>query len=201
MQEHTGTPEARWFGALLMAGFAIPLFVWSAFNAGYFDIDSQNFVIPLAIFLGAPLAFLAALWSRDHYANGLLAGVFGGFWFTYGGLLWLSQTGVVEAAGRHMYALFFVAWAITFAIVWLGSVRQNWTFSLVALGASVMLVLLGVHYFGAGRGFLEAGGWVGFITAGLAWYASLAETLRLEYQRPVLPTDWSWFRQFRAGHR
>jgi len=32
--------------ALAMAAFAVPLFIWSAFNAGYFDLGSERFIIP-----------------------------------------------------------------------------------------------------------------------------------------------------------
>lgn len=196
------TNQARAYTPLLLGALAVPLFVWSAFNAGFFDLDSESFIIPLAVFFGAPLAVLGAFWAREaHFFRSTMAGAFGGFWLTYGLYLWLRQTGVVENSTAHMVALFFTAWAVTFAILWLGSVREAWTYSLVSLGSAVMLALLAIAYFGGGTTFRDIGGWVGFVTAGLAWYASLAEILNLEYRRPILPTDWTWFRRTRPGHR
>src|SRR3990172_6617386 len=83
--------------ALAMVAFALPLFIWSAFNAGYFKASNEEFIIPLAVFLGGPIAFASAMWAlyrRDAYL-GTAAGVFAAFWISYGMLLWLIQRGVV----------------------------------------------------------------------------------------------------------
>lgn len=187
--------------AIAMAAFAVPLFVWSAFNADYFDLTGENFIIPLAVFFGGPIAIGAAMWAyhrRDAYLA-TVSGLFGSFWLTYGMLLWLIHQGVVTqgASAADLRGLYFAAWAVTFGILWLASVREHWALSLVTLGAGAMFVLLSIAYYSDRERVLEAGGWVGFVTAGVAWYTALAEMLNAEFKQPVLPTDWTWFRDLR----
>src|SRR3990172_732261 len=181
--------------ALAMAAFAAPLFVWSAFNAGYFDLKDESFVIPLAVFFGGPVAIATAMWAyyqRDAYLA-TIAGLFGAFWLTYGMLLWMIHEGVIDEAGAagDLRGFLFVGWAVTYGILWLASIREHWTLSLVALGATVMFVLLSIGYYRDATNALEAGGWVGFVTAVVAWYAALAEMLNAEFEQTVLPTDLS----------
>ena len=88
-----GTP-----GPLAILAFSLPLFVWSAFHAGYFDQAAQeSFIIPLAVFFAAPIAVASAMWAL-HRGDSYLAtaaGLFGAFWASYGTLLWLTQRDVI----------------------------------------------------------------------------------------------------------
>jgi succinate-acetate transporter protein len=191
--------------AIAMAAFALPLFVWSAFNADFFDAGNQTFIIPLAVFFGGPVALAAAMWAfhrRDAYLA-TVSGLLGSFWITYGMLLWLIQQGVVVqgADAGDLRGLFFAAWAVTFGILWLASMREHWALSLVTLGAGTMFVLLSIAYYADRESVLNVGGWIGFVTAGLAWYTALAEMLNAEFAQPVLPTNWTWFDRFRLGTR
>ncbi len=183
---------------LAMLAFALPLFIWSAFNAGYFDIATQEgFIIPLAVFFGAPVALATAMWGYYHRDGYLatIAGLFGAFWASYGMLLWLTQRGDIAAttASGDIRGLLFAAWAVAFGIVWLGSMREHWAMSLVALGTGVMFVLLSYGQYETNTNVTEIGGWVGFVTAGLGAYTALAELLNAEVERPILPTDLTWF--------
>ncbi|HXH21401.1 MAG TPA: acetate uptake transporter [Dehalococcoidia bacterium] len=192
-------------GPMIMAAFALPLFVWSAFNAGYFDLDAEAFIIPLAILLGGAIGFGGAMWAYQRHQTYLatMAAIFGAFWLTYGAMLWLMQNGVIDedAVTGDLRGLLFSAWAVSMAILWLASIREHWTYMLVTLGAAVMFVVLAIGHFAGDGGFIEAGGWVGFVTAVLAWYSALADMLNMEFERPVLPTDVGWFRGLRLRGR
>jgi len=195
-----------------MAAFALPLFIWSAFNADYFDLQSENFIIPLAVFFGGPLAIAAAMWAyqrQDAYLA-TAAAVFGAFWLSHGLFLWLMHQGVVDRAAvtTDMRGLLFVGWAVTFGMLWLASMREHWSLSLVTLGAAAMFVLLAIGYYReaatsvpAGSNVVRAAGWVGFVTAGLAWYSALAEVLNAEFAQPLLPTGPEWFQRLRLRPR
>src|SRR5438067_979572 len=99
--------------ALALAAFALPLFIWSAFNADYFSRGDENFVIPLAVFVGGPLAIAGAMWAYYNHDAFLatFAGVLGAFWFSFGMLLWLIHNGVVSgpaASDTKLRGFFFV---------------------------------------------------------------------------------------------
>lgn len=183
---------------LTMAAFALPLFIWSAFNAAYFDLKNEAFIIPLATFLGGPFAVVGAMWAyhRRQVYLATMSAIFGGFWLTYGTMLWLIHNGVIASSTvtNDLRGLLFTAWAVSFAVLWLASMREHWTYILVTLGAGVMFVVLAIGYFVGDTSYVKAGGWIGFVTAVLAWYSALAEMLNAEFERPVLPTSPGWFR-------
>ena len=207
MEERTHQTASRLTdpAPLVMAAIALPLFVWSAFNADYFGLEGESFIIPLAVFFGGPLALAAGMWAyRDRHAYlATIAGVVGAFWLTYGMLLWLMHEGVIDTAvvDGALRGLLFAAWGVTFGILWLASVRAHWTLSLVTLGMAVMFTLLSIGYYRDSENALQAAGWAGFITAGLAWYSALAELLNSEFEHAVLPTDLDSFRRLIAGTR
>lgn len=183
---------------LALVAFALPLFIWSAFNADYFGLNAENFVVPLAVFFGGPLAIGAAMWAyhrRDAYLA-TVAGIFGAYWLTYGMLLWLIHQGVVDGAssGGDLRGLLFAVWAATFGMLYLASIREHWVMGLVTLGAAVMFVLLSVGYYSDSHNALQFAGWIGFITAGVAWYGALAELLNAEFEQTVLPTGFDQLR-------
>ncbi len=189
-------------GPLALAAFALPLFIWSAFNTHYFDLGQETFIIPLAVFFGGPVALAAGMWAYSH-RDAFLAttsGVFGAFWLTYGILLWLLHNGTISQTSiNDLRGLLFVAWAVTFGVLWIASMRAHWALSLVSLGAGAMFVLLAIGYYHDSvnpntSNIIRVGGWVGFVTAGLAWYSALAHLLNAEFERPVLPTNMDWFR-------
>ncbi|HLF78045.1 MAG TPA: acetate uptake transporter [Dehalococcoidia bacterium] len=185
----TGTPNP-----LAVLAFSLTLFVWSAFHAGYFDQATQeSFIIPLAVFFAAPMAGAAAMWAlyRGDSYLATAAGLFGAYWGSYGLLLWLTERGVVAAStsSGDIRGLLFATWAVAFAIVWLGSIRQHWAMSLIALGAAVMFVFLSIAGYRDSENALKIAGWVGFVTAGLGAYFALAELLNTEFERVMLPTD------------
>jgi succinate-acetate transporter protein len=189
---------------LAMIAFAVPLFIWSGFNAGYFEGVGDNFIIPLAVFFGAPIAFATAMWAYYHKEPYLAtaAGIFAAFWASYGMMRWMIQRDVITGdVSGDLMGFFFLPWAATFGLAWLGSLREHWTLALVSLGATVMFVVLSIGHYAGENDLVNIGGWVGFATSGLAWYAALAELLNIEFKREVLPTDAAWFDQFRPRTR
>jgi len=180
----------------------MPLFVWSGFDADFFDLSGESFVIPLAVFFGGPVALIAGMLAyarRDGYLA-TVAGIFGAFWLTYGVMLWLMHEGVVTASA-DMLGFLFVGWAALFGILWVASMRAHWAIGLITLGATAMFVLLSIGYCSEEQNALQAAGYVGFITSFLAAYSALAEMVNSEREEPVLPTDLSSFRRLIPGAR
>jgi succinate-acetate transporter protein len=92
---------------------------------------------------------------------------------------------------------FVLAFAIfnTYMMVW--SMRVSMAVFLVFLTLEVTEILLFVGYFGgsgAGQGLVVIGGYVGVLTALVAWYASaatVANSMRVEPMLPVGRPLWS----------
>lgn len=191
-------------GALALAAAAVPLFLWSAFNADFFELGGEHFIIPFALFVGGAGGIAAAMWAYYHRDGYLatVATVTGAFWLSYGMLLLFAQRGEIDAAvmaDGDLRGLLFATFAVTYGVLWLASIRAHWTLGLLSLGMGLMFVFLSYGYYQTSDNATRIGGWIGFVTGGLAWYAALADMLNREFAEPVLPTDTAWFRRFHFG--
>lgn len=157
--------------ALGLAGFALTTFLLSSVNAGL--LPGSDVWIGFALFYGGAAQLLAGMWEFPQ-GNTFGATAFcsyGAFWLSTAFYVWFwagKSTNVhadlafllfawtvftaymtIEALRHAAMAvkLVFVALTITFALLWLGE----------ALAQSTLHV---------------AGGYLGLLTAALAWYAS-----------------------------
>ena len=93
------------------------------------------------------------------------------------------------ASDDNLMGLFFVSWAVVGAYVWVASMaRGNYALAAALLGAAATLVVLGIAYYADSSPWFKVGGWVGIVTAGLAWYASAATATNHTLAPMILPT-------------
>jgi hypothetical protein len=178
--------------ALGMAAIALPLFIWSAINAAFYDQGFRFFVIPAALFYGGLVSALAGMWAfRKH--DELLATVLGSlaaFWTTYGALLWMQQDGFLSlgASEGSLLGTFFVPWTVLAASMFVVSLfRRHWALSATLLGIALTFLFVCIGHYAGGGAWLLIGGWLGLISAVLGWYTSFATLLNAEIGRTILP--------------
>lgn len=179
-----------------LSAFALTTFVLSCINAGFLIPQGQglNIVLGLAFFYGG-LGQLIAGWWEFRAGNTLGATAFssfGGFWLAYGAVL-LPGTGILDAltkanAFHPAAAIFNLGWAIFTFLMFLGSLRSN--LALIAVFAFLtltFLVLAIAELMGGATGVIAIGGWLGIVTALLAWYSALAGVLNSSKSVFTLP--------------
>ena len=176
-----------------LAAFALTTFVLSAHNALGAATAPLLAVFGFAIFYGGLAQFAAGMWEfRNRNVFGATAfSTYGGFWLGVGVLLILVVTGKV--AGKDLsqsLGWILLAFAIfnTYMLVW--SSRINMAVFAVFLTLEITEILLFIGNFSgnaAGTGLVSIGGWVGILTALVAWYASAAGVVNGMAGRPVLP--------------
>jgi uncharacterized protein len=178
--------------ALGLGGFALTTFVLSTHNA--FPSQAPDLTwLGLAFFYGGLAQFCAGMWEFKA------GNTFGATAFSTYGAFWLSlATFVVLALNGHIPAgdtlkdlgWFVLSFAIfnTYMLFW--SARVNISVFLVFLTLEVTEILLFLGYFNgsaAGAGLVALGGWMGIVTALVAWYASAAVVANSLRSRPILP--------------
>jgi succinate-acetate transporter protein len=191
-----------------LSAFALTTFVLSASNAGFIFPHAAtpadgNIVVGLAIFYGGMVQILAGI--QEFKAGNTFGATafcsYGGFWLALG-LVLLPPTGLAAALlkqGDLFIALgvFALGWAIFTGMMFLGALRSN----LALLGVFGFLFLtyvaLTIGYLNApasagsaGLTWLQIGGWLGIVTALVAWYTALAGVLassKSAFQLPVFP--------------
>ncbi|MFI9272324.1 acetate uptake transporter [Kitasatospora sp. NPDC052896] len=174
-----------------LASFALTTFVLSCFNANLIDAKLSAVVLPLALAYGGVAQLLAGMWEfRKGNTFGATAfGSFGAFWIAY---YFLVKDALPALAGdphaNRAVGLFLLAWAIFTAYMAVAAVRVSGAVLAVFVALTVTFALLAAGAFGSSESITKTGGWMGLITAMVAWYASFAGVTAYTFKRPVLPT-------------
>ncbi len=176
-----------------LAAFALTTFILSATNA--FGVTSAPLLafFGFAVFYGGLAQFAAGMWEyrRNNTFGATAFGTYGGFWLGLAAFIALDLFGKV-AAGDVARSLGWIllAFAIfnTYMMVW--AARLNVAVFLVFLTLEVTEICLFIGNFAGsapGSGLVLVGGYVGIVTALVAWYASAAGVVNSMSAQPVLP--------------
>ncbi|WP_338596241.1 acetate uptake transporter [Saccharopolyspora sp. SCSIO 74807] len=175
-------------GPLGLAAFALTTFVLSVFNAGLLSEDLEPVVLPLALFYGGLAQLLAGMWEFRK------ANTFGAVAFTSYGAFWLSFAAYVKFVseglgpdGDKATALFLLAWGIFTAYMTVAALRVNVSVLAVFVALTLTFLVLAYGDFTGAKTVVHAGGYLGLITAVLAWYGSFAAVANATWKRTLLP--------------
>ena len=176
-----------------LAGFAMTTLVLSCFNAGFIDKSAEAVVLPLAFMYGGLGQLLAGMWEfRKGNTFGATAfSSFGAFWLSYYLLVkdaLPSMTAAKPNDINHALGLFLLAWAIFTAYMTVAALRQSKAVLAVFVALTITFAFLSAGNFANSMDVTKIGGWLGLVTAALAWYASFAGVTAFTFGRQVLPT-------------
>src|SRR6266581_5546236 len=173
-------------GPLGLSAFALTTFVLSAANANL--IAAPNIVLGLALFYGGVVQLVAGI-QEFRAGNTFGATAFcsyGGFWLALGFTL-LPGSGILAALVSTKtlsqgVGTFLLGWTIFTGLMLIATFRISG--ALIAVFAFLFLTFLSLTIgwiAGVGTGtfttWVQIGGWLGIITALVAWYAALAGIL------------------------
>lgn len=176
--------------ALGLGGFALTTFVLSTHNAGL----APNLTwLGLAFFYGGLAQFAAGMWEfKTGNTFGATAfSTYGAFWMSLATFVVLLLNGKVPAGDVNKdLGWFLLSFAIFNTYMLFCSTRQNMSVFLVFLTLEITEILLFIGFFSgnkAGEGLVALGGWMGVVTAFVAWYASAAVVANSLRAKPILP--------------
>jgi uncharacterized protein len=195
-----------------LAAFALTTFLLSAKNADWMTHATGNAWLAYAFAYGGLAQLLAGMWEfRNRNVFGATAfGTYGSFWI--GLFLWVrfvvdpavaaAKTPLVLAATvsalNHDLAWILLAFAIFNTYMLILSAQVNMAVFGVFLTLEITEIILCIGNFTAGTALnptttIKIGGYVGLITALVAWYASaagvsngIAGKLRFPVGRPLI---------------
>ncbi len=183
-----------------LAAFALTTFLLSAFNAGWMTHSSGLAWVGYAFAYGGLVQLLAGMWEfRNRNVFGATAfGSYGGFWI---GLFFYFQLYGAKLATHPLTAGLFakdVGWILlafaifnTYMLLW--ATQVNMAVFGVFLTLELTEIILFIGNFAGSSGTVKFGGYVGVVTALVAWYTSAAGVtngmggrIRLPVGRPFL---------------
>ncbi|NJP47398.1 acetate uptake transporter [Actinacidiphila epipremni] len=176
-------------GPLGLAGFAATTFVLSSFNAHLIDASLEAVVLPLALFYGGLVQLLAGMWEfRKGNTFGATAfGSYGAFWLSYAGYAKFVAGSLPADTAHQATGLFLLIWAVFTVYMTVAALRTNGALLAVFVALSATFVVLTIAEFAESTGTTKVGGWLGLVTAVLAWYASFAVVTNSTWKRGLLP--------------
>ncbi|MGP8000097.1 MAG: acetate uptake transporter [Streptosporangiaceae bacterium] len=164
-----------------LGAFALTTFLLSAFNAGWMTHSSGLAWVSYALAYGGLCQLLAGMWEfRNRNVFGATAfSTYGGFWI---GLFFYFQLYGAKLATHPLTAGLFakdVGWILlafaifnTYMLLW--STQVNLAVFGVFLTLEATEIILFAGNFAGNANIVKAGGYVGVLTALVAWYTSAA---------------------------
>jgi uncharacterized protein len=184
-----------------LAAFALTTFLLSAKNAGWMSAATGNAFLGYAFAYGGLSQLLAGMWEfRNRNVFGSTAfGSYGAFWIGLG--LWFELVAVpaltaaktpaaLAAAGaqvNHDIGWILLAWAIFNTYMLILSAQANTAVFGVFLTLEITEIILFIGNFAGSTGLVKVGGYIGLITALVAWYTSAAGVAAGMGGRVLLP--------------
>jgi uncharacterized protein len=193
-----------------LAAFALTTFLLSAVNAGWAKYSTGFDWWGFAIAYGGLCQLLAGMWEfRNRNVFGATAfSTYGGFWIGVG--LWLHFIAgpVAATAGVAVdrdLAWILLAFAIFNTYMLIISTQVNMAVFGVFLTLEITEILLFIGNFTVTKaalppfavgltGLIQAGGYVGVLTALVAWYTSMAGVMNGHKGRVVFPVGGPLFK-------
>ncbi|GAC1518334.1 MAG: GPR1/FUN34/YaaH family transporter [Ktedonobacteraceae bacterium] len=168
-----------------LSAFALTTFVLSAFNASLIPAKGAGVFIGLALFYGGLVQLVAGI---QEFRTGNTFGAtafcsYGGFWLATGFIFW-QGLGVGSATGVGYYLL---GWTIFTGMMFLGTLKSTGALITVFGFLFLTFLFLTIGALGGASGMTALGGWLGIITAILAWYTALAQVLSATNSAIKLP--------------
>jgi succinate-acetate transporter protein len=173
-------------GALGLGAFALTTFVLSLANTGIVPTGGAA-MLGLALFYGGLAQIAAGMWE---FASGNTFGAtaftsFGAFWMSF---WWLeTNPAVAKEAGAAGVGAFLLAWTIFTLYMTIAAIKTNGVILAVFVVLTLTFLALTIGAFTGVEGISKLGGWLGLLTAALAWYGSFAVVLNSSWKRAVLP--------------
>jgi uncharacterized protein len=179
-----------------LAAFAATTFLLSAANAGWMTKATGDAWLGYAFAYGGFGQLLAGMWEfRNRNVFGATAfSTYGGFWIGLG--LWallVAPKATSPAAAAHDIAWILLTFAIINTYLLILSTQVSMAVFLVFLTLEITEIILFIGNFGGSTGTVKFGGYVGLVTALVAFYTSaagvsngLAGRLRFPVGRPLI---------------
>lgn len=191
--ERAGAPEINLVAdpaPLGLGGFAATTFLLSLVNAGVLPKETEPVVFPLALLYGGIAQIFAGLWEFRNSRNTFGATAFttyGAFWLTFYFLVTVWLKDIPEDKHPEAVGTYLLAWTIFTFYMWIGSLKLNGVLTSVFTFLLATFAVLTVGAYTSTTGITKIGGWLGVVTALLAWYLAAAIVVNTTHKREVLP--------------
>ena len=183
-----------------LAAFALTTFLLSAKNAGWMTHATGSAFLGYAFAYGGVAQFAAGMWefTRGNVFGAVAFASYGGFWLGLGLWVLLVANPAVAAIRpatlastvsglNHDLGWILLAFFIFNTYMLILSTQINMAVFLVFLTLEATEIILFIGFFSGSSGTIKFGGYIGIVTALVAWYTSAAGVVNGMRGTPFLP--------------
>lgn len=174
-------------GPLGLAGFAMTTFCLSVSNAGWWHGGGAAAALALALVYGGIAQFAAGMWEfvRRNTFGALAFTSYGSFWIGFYVLLKIPAI----AASEDTIAIYLIGWTIFTLYMTVAALKTSSALLSVFVALDLTFIFLAIGNWGATphTEMIKIGGYLGVLTAILAWYCSAAGVINETHGKVVLP--------------
>lgn len=166
-------------------GFATCTWLLSMLNANWFPlVQSLPLMMAMAFAFGGVAQFIAGLleYPRGNTFGFVAFCSYGCFWFGFALYIYVLPHGPLEFQGA-----FLVVWAVITAALTLATLKLNRVLQWVFITLTVAFLVLGLSHLLHMDILHTIGGYIGMVTALLAFYQATAEVVNEVNGRIVMP--------------
>ena len=176
-------PAPLGLAAFAMTTLALSLYNANVWAAGIFP------ALALALVYGGFAQLLAGMWEfvRKNTFGALAFTSYGAFWISYYVFVHFLAPAIKVSAVPQAAGVFLLGWTILTFYLMLAALRVSGAVLGVFVALTVTFVLLTIGAFESNSTITHAGGWVGIVTAAIAFYASAAGVINETFKKPLIP--------------
>ncbi|CAB4477341.1 uncharacterized protein OCT59_016326 [Rhizophagus irregularis] len=172
-----------------LSAFAMSVMISALYNLELFGAVQSNVMVSVSLFTGGVVQFASGMWEFKvgNTFGGTGFSAFGGFWLSYGTILYLFNTATNTDQYHSTMGVFCLTWLVFTFIFTLACIRTN----LGVLSAFVFLTItfLGevIFHFSGATIFIKLAGVFGLLTCSAVWYCLGAVLLTPDLSPISLP--------------
>jgi succinate-acetate transporter protein len=171
-----------------LAAFALTTFLLSSVNSGLVPKGAEVVVLGVALFYGGIAQLLAGMWefAKGNTFGALAFSSYGAFWMSFWYLV--AHSGLAKADAPKGVGIFLLAWTIFSVYMTVVTARISGLLFALFATLCVTFAFLTLGSFASASSLTHIGGYLGLLTAFIAWYASFSGVLNGTAKRSVMPT-------------
>ena len=182
-------------GPLGLAAFATTTFALSMINANLVSATALPIVAVMALTFGGIAQLVAGIWEfrTGNTFGAVVFTAYGTFWISFFFVVTLAVPALPKTEIFSGLGLYLWSFTIFTVLVFIASLRTTGAVALTVFVLLITFILLAIGNSAlagtanATNGTIKLGGYLGIITAILAWYASMAGLVNGTWGRNVFP--------------
>jgi uncharacterized protein len=145
--------------------------------------------LALALVYGGFAQLLAGMWEfvRKNTFGAIAFTSYGAFWISYYVFVHFLAPALKVSLLPTAAGVFLLGWTILTFYLMIASLRVSGAVVGVFVALTVTFVLLTIGNFQSNSSIVHAGGWVGIVTAAIAFYASAAGVINETFKKALVP--------------